>query len=81
MDNNITEQFGLNTPIKGMDAITYMASLIESNEKMELEIERGKLSVSILKQMNNRSRLLIDAAKYELKRKEAEYLEKAKAEA
>jgi hypothetical protein len=81
MDKNLTKQFGLDTPIKGMDAVKYMASLIESNEKKDIEIERGKLSVAILKQMNNRSRLLIDAAKYELKRNEAECLEKAKAEA
>jgi hypothetical protein len=35
-------------------------------------MERGKLSVSVLKQMNNRSRLLLDSAKYELKTKEFE---------
>ena len=46
-------------------------TLLEKNEKQQIEIERGKLSVAILKQMNNRSRLLIDAAKFELKEKEA----------
>lgn len=62
--------FELTTQIEGMNAMDYMASLIEKNEKKEIEIERGKLSVSVLKQMNNRSRLLLDAAKYELKAKE-----------
>ena len=78
MGNN---KFGLDTTIQGKDAVAYMASLIERNEAQQIEIERGKLAVSILKQMNNRSRLLIDAAKYELKRQEADAMEKAKAEA
>jgi hypothetical protein len=78
MENN---KFGLDTTIQGKDAVAYMASLIERNEAQQIEIERGKLAVSILKQMNNRSRLLIDAAKYELKRQEADAMEKAKAEA
>ena len=77
MENN---KFGLDTTIQGKDAVEYMASLIERNEAQQIEIERGKLAVSILKQMNNRSRLLIDAAKYELKRQEADAMEKAKAE-
>ena len=54
----------------------YMASLLEKNEKQEIEIERGKLSVSILKQMHNRNRLLVDAAKFELKEKEFNLKEK-----
>lgn len=66
------EKFELKTQIAGQDAMSYMASLIEKNEKNEIEIERGKLSVLILKQMNNRSRLLLDAAKFELKTKEFE---------
>lgn len=59
--------FELDVPIKGMPSMEYMASLIEANEKQAIEIERGKVSVAVLKQMNNRSRLLLDAAKYELK--------------
>lgn len=62
------EKFELQTKIQGMDAMTYMAGLLERNEKLEIEIERGKLAVSILKQMNNRSRLLLDAAKFEMKK-------------
>jgi hypothetical protein len=64
--------FELQTKIAGKDAMQYMADLLEKNDKQQIEIERGKLNVAILKQMNNRSRLLLDAAKYELKRAESE---------
>lgn len=64
--------FDLNTQIQGKDAAQYMADLIEKNENQQIEIERGKLSVAILKQMNNRSRLLLDAAKYELRKQLAD---------
>ena len=66
------KSFELETKIAGQNTMVYMASLIEKNEKNLIEIERGKLSVALLKQMNNRSRLLLDAAKYELKAKEFE---------
>ena len=46
--------------------------MLEKNEKMEIEIERGNLSVAILKQMNNLSRLKLDAAKFELKKMQFE---------
>lgn len=77
------KNFELETRINGQDISKYMASLIEKNEKNEIELERGKLSVAVLKQMNNRSRLLLDAAKFELKTKEfeLEQMKKAKAEA
>lgn len=65
-------KFGLNQNIGGVDAMEYMAKLIEKNENQAIEIERGKLAVGLLKQMNNRSRLLLDAAKFELKCKELE---------
>lgn len=65
-------KFDLDVKISGVDAVKYMASLIEKNEKQEIDIERGKLNVAVLKQMNNRSRLLLDAAKYELKVRELE---------
>ena len=71
------KQFELETTIAGQNMMSYMANLIEKNEKNEIEVERGKLSVSVLKQMNNRSRLLLDAAKFELKTKEFE-MEKMK---
>ena len=75
------QNFELQTKIQGVNTMEYMASLIEKNEKKEIEIERGKLSVAVLKQMNNRSRLLLDAAKYELKLKEFELEKKKTADA
>lgn len=59
--------YGLDTKIMGKDAMEYMADLLEANEKKEIEIERGKLAIAFLKQMNNRSRLLIDATKVDAK--------------
>jgi hypothetical protein len=55
---------------EGKDMMQFMADLLEKNEKQEIEIERGKLSVSILKQMNNYSRLKLDTEKFELKKVE-----------
>ena len=69
------ERFDLNVTVAGTPQQEYMAKLLEKNEKQQIEIERGKLSVAILKQMNNRSRLLIDAAKFELKEKEAKQID------
>jgi len=66
------KQFEFDSKIMGKSPMEYMSSLLERNEKQEIEIERGKLSVSVLKQMNNRSRLLLDSAKFELKAKEFE---------
>lgn len=66
------ENFELGQNVSGKNAMAYMAELLEKNENQEIEIERGKLSVAILKQMNNRSRLLLDAAKFELKKGELE---------
>lgn len=66
------EDFGLKTKIDGVDQQVYMAKLLEKNERQEIDIERGKLAIGILKQMNNRSRLLLDAAKFDLKCKEFE---------
>ena len=64
-------RFELNTLIAGKPTMDYMADLLEKNEEQEIDIERGKLAIGILKQMNNRSRLLLDAQKFELKEKEA----------
>ena len=68
----VEQQFELDTKIVGKNAMTYMADLLKKNEKQELEIERGKLAVGILKQMNNRSRTILDAHKYALKKAEAD---------
>ncbi len=70
-------EFELNQKVAGVPLMEYMASLLDRNEKQMIEIERGKLAVGILKQMNNRSRLLLDAAKFELKAKGFESAETA----
>jgi hypothetical protein len=67
----LKKRFEFDAIVSGQNPMDYMASLLEKNEKQEIEIERGKLSVSILKQMHNRNRLLVDAAKYELKEMES----------
>ena len=61
------ENFGLNQTITGKPMMQYMADLLELNDNQQIEIERGKMAVAILKQMNNVSRLQLDAAKYALK--------------
>lgn len=53
-----------------MDLSSYMAELLEKNDRNEIEIEKGKLSVAILKQMNNDSRLVLDAYKCKQKARE-----------
>ena len=63
----LRKKFEFDSSISGQSPMDYMSSLLEKNEKQEIEIERGKLAVSVLKQMHNRNRLLIDAAKYEIK--------------
>lgn len=72
--------FGLDQNINGLQLMPYMAQLLEKNEKQEIEIERGKLSVSILKQMNNTSRLMIDAQKLQLKMGEFNFRQKKELE-
>lgn len=63
---NNMDKFELHQEIGGKNAMEFMADLLVKNEKQSIEIERGKLQVAILKQMNNRSRLLLDAQKFEL---------------
>ena len=65
------KRFEFNYKVAGKEPMDYMAELLEKNENQELQIERGKMAVAILKQVNNRHRLLIDAAKFELKELEA----------
>lgn len=64
--------FDLDVPIMGKEPQEYMADLLEKNENNMIELERAKTAVAVLKQMNNRSRLLIEAAKFELNKEEAE---------
>lgn len=61
------KQFGLDVQVSGMDPMAFMAKLLHENELQQIEIERGKLAVAILKQMNNRSRLLLDTEKFRAK--------------
>lgn len=74
------ERFDLNVKIAGKSAADYMSDLIERNENQQIEIERAKQSVAILKQMNNHSRIKLDAAKFELKEREFEIGLKEKVE-
>ena len=66
------ENYGFKQKVTGLSLEQFMAGMLEKNEKMEMEIDRGKLSVSILKQMNNLSRLKLDAAKFELRKMQFE---------
>jgi len=63
----LKKRFELDVKIEGQGAMEYMASLLEQNDSQKMEIERVKASVSVLKQMNNYNRSLIDAAKFQLK--------------
>jgi hypothetical protein len=65
-------RYGLDTKVGGKSIDVWLADLAEKNDKLEMEIERGKLAVAISKQMNNHSRLRLDAVKFELKKKEFE---------
>ena len=66
------ENFGLNQKIDGMNVVAYISAQLESIEKAEVNLEKEKIKNSYLKQLNNHSRLRLDAAKYELKRMEFE---------
>ena len=70
--NKNMENFGLNQEIAGKPMMQYMADLLELNDNQQIEIERGKMAVAILKQMNNVSRLNLDAAKFEMKKMQFE---------
>ena len=70
--NKNMENYGLNQTITGKPMMQYMADLLELNDNQQIEIERGKMAVAILKQMNNVSRLNLDAAKFEMKKMQFE---------
>lgn len=65
-------QFKTDIKVEGKDFQEFMADLLERNDKKQVEIEVTKQNVAIIKQMNNHSRILLDAAKYELKKLQAE---------
>lgn len=67
---NLEKRFELGVKISGKNAMEWMSEQLTRFDEQAVDIERGKLKVAMLKQMNNRSRLLLDAAKYELKARE-----------
>lgn len=69
---NLEKRFELGVKISGKNAMEWMSEQLTRFDEQAVDIERGKLKVAMLKQMNNRSRLLLDAAKYELKARELE---------
>ena len=66
------QQMELATPVGGMNAMDYMVTVIERNDNDQITIEKGKLTISVFQQMNNRSRIILDAYKYQLKKNELE---------
>ncbi len=69
---NVLKQMELDTPIGGMNPMAYMASIIDHNDQDLIAIEKGKLNIAVLQQMNNRSRIILDAYKFQLKKNEQE---------
>ena len=53
--------------INGMSIENYICNLIEKNDTNMIEIERGKLTVSALKQLNNHLRYQLDVVKFKAK--------------
>lgn len=66
------EDFGLEQKIDGYSVADYIAKQLEAIEKKDVELEKEKIKNSYLKQLNNHSRLRLDAAKFELKKMEFE---------
>ena len=64
--------FGLEQKIEGRSVAAYISAQLERIEKAEVSLEKEKIKNSYLKQLNNHSRLRLDAAKYELKKAEFE---------
>lgn len=71
------ENFGLDVQIEGKPVEEYISCQMEKLEKMEVQLEKEKIKNSYLKQLNNRSRLRIDAAKFMQKKAEFELAQKA----
>ena len=64
--------FGLKQKIEGMSVTAYISAQLERIEKAEVNLEKEKIKNSYLKQLNNHSRLRLDAVKCELKKMEFE---------
>ncbi len=65
-------KFDLDVRVSGKPIMKYMADLLERNDKRQIDIDRARINVHLLKQMNNRSRLMIEAARHELNEKRFE---------
>lgn len=70
------ENYGLDQKIDNYSVADYIAKQLENIEAKEVEIEKEKVKISFLKQLNNHSRLRLDAAKFALKKAEMELAEK-----
>lgn len=70
------ENYGLDQKIESYSVADYIAKQLENIEAKEVEIEKEKVKISFLKQLNNHSRLRLDAAKFALKKAEMELAEK-----
>lgn len=66
------KDYALDVKIKGFELQDYLADLLEKNDSQEIEIERCKNAIAIAKQLNNNSRIMLDAHKFELKKMEVE---------
>ena len=53
--------------INRMSIENYICNLIEKNDTNMIEIERGKLTVSALEQLNNQLRYQLDVVKFKAK--------------
>ena len=71
------EDYGLEQKIEGYSVADYIAKQLEAIEKKDVELEKEKIKNSYLKQLNNHSRLRLDAAKFALKKLEFEKNQKS----
>lgn len=71
------EDFGLEQRIEGYSVADYIAKQLENIEKKDVDLEKEKIKNSYLKQLNNHSRLRLDAAKFAQKKAEFELAHKA----
>ena len=59
------ENFGLDQTINGVPVSEYISIQLEAMDKQGVELEKEKIKNSYLKQLNNYSRLRLDAGKLE----------------
>ena len=67
------DNFGLDQKINGVSAPQYLANQLEKMELDGVNLEKEKIKISYMKQMNNYLRLSLDAAKFLQKKAELEY--------